>query len=84
MFSVPWQGGFLYRVVHVMVRQEVEKSGVGWTFFLIPFILSKSPAVALYTTIMLGLPSSVNPITTQRKVAPNLLGHPKFSQDDNE
>lgn len=84
MFSAPWQGGFLYRVVHVMVRQEVEKSGVGWTSFLIPFILSKSPAVTLYTTIMLGLPSSANPVTTQRKVAPNLLGDPKFSQDDNE
>lgn len=84
MFRAPWQGGFGYRVVHVMVRQEVEKSGVGWTYSLIPFILSKSPAMSLYTTIMLGLPSSVNPITTQRKVLPNLLGDPKFSQDDHE
>lgn len=84
MFRAPWQGGFGYRIVHVMVRQEVEKSGVEWTYSLIPFILSKSPAMALYTTIMLGLPSSVNPITTQRMVLPNLLGDPKFSQDDNE
>lgn len=84
MFSAPWQGGFGYRVVHVMVRQDVEKPGVGWIYPLIPFILSKSPVMALYTTIMLGLPSSVNPITTQRKVLPNLLGDPKFNQDDNE